>query len=190
MRQAERFSDRTVARIAGLWRANRFALSIGAVVAIASVAFLLNRAAFAQQTYEGQWLIETKPQSEKVNLSLRYHTGKNKPDDNFGFNSNTSFDIAPAQFSGLTQAQMMSATGAHVEFQLRRDPGDLNFEGWFKEGHGAGHFVFAPSASFSGELTKRGFPAPSAEQQFMFAIHGIDLAYVDELHSQGYQQPT
>ena len=149
-------SDRMMGLVKRMRRANKFALVSSGAIVIVGFALLLNAAALAQQTYEGQWLIEAKPQSEKFNLSLRYHISKNKPDDNSGFNSNTSFDIALAQLSGLTPAQVMSATGGNVQFQLRRDPGDLNFEGWFKEGHGAGHFVFASSA------TARATPRPSS----------------------------
>jgi hypothetical protein len=185
-----KLSDPIMAVITRLRRVNKSALLIGAAILVLGLAFVLDKTARAQQTYTGQWLIEAKPGAEKVNLSLRYHVARNKPDDNSGFNSNTTYDIALAQLSGLTSAQVMSASGGHVEFQLRRDPGDLNFEGWFKDGHGAGHFVFVPNANFSSELTKRGFAAPSAEQQFMLAVHGVDLAYVDELRQQGYQQPT
>src|ERR1041384_2809093 len=107
MRQTDPVSDRMKELVERFRRANTSVVVTASAIAIAGLALLFNAAALAQQTYEGQWLIEAKPQSEKVNLSLRYHIGKNKADNNFGFNSNTSFDIALAQFSGLTQAQMM-----------------------------------------------------------------------------------
>ncbi len=185
MRQTGQFSDQMISLIGRLWRGNRFALLSGIAVTLAGAALSLSGASRAQQTYTGQWLIYAKPQSEKVNLSLRYRVAKNKSGDDSVFNSNTTFDIGLAQLSGLTLAQVTSASGGHVEFQLRRDPGTFNFEGWFKDGKGAGHFVFAPSPTFSDELTKRGFAAPSPEQQFMLAGHGVDLAYVDELRHQG-----
>ena len=115
MRHTHPIPARMMALVARVRRVNSVALASACGIAIAGLALLFNSAALAQQTYEGQWLIEAKPQSEQVNLSLRYHIGKNKADNNFGFNSNTSFDIALAQFSGLTQAQMMSATGGHVD---------------------------------------------------------------------------
>src|SRR5690242_10364308 len=127
MRQTSHFFGRVIATIGRFGRRNKLAVLSSAAVVVVGLSFLWHVTALAQQKYEGQWLIEAKPGSDKVNLSLHYHTGKNKPDDGFGFNSNTSFDIAPSQFSGLTEAQVMSATGGHVEFQLRRDPGDLNF---------------------------------------------------------------
>ena len=48
----------------------------------------------------------------------------------------------------------MSA-GSHVQFQLIRDAGTFNCEGWFKDGKGSGHFVFSASPAFAAELQRR-----------------------------------
>jgi len=58
--------------------------------------------------------------------------------------------------SGLSREQAMSG-GAHVQFQLKRDAGAFNFEGWFKDGNGSGHFIFAPDRSFAAQLNAQGF---------------------------------
>ncbi len=69
---------------------------------------------------------------------------------------NTGFGITPDQLIGLTREQMMSATGTNVSFQLKRDAGTFNFEGWFKQGNGSGHFTFTPNSSFASELAQTG----------------------------------
>ncbi|HYJ88115.1 MAG TPA: hypothetical protein VEW46_18755 [Pyrinomonadaceae bacterium] len=156
---------------------------------------LLTNAARAQEAYSGQWLISqwltnAKPQADKVHLKLRYRMGQSKKDGDSDFNSSTAFHIPIARLSGLTPAQITSTTGGQVRFQLVRDAGTLDCEGWFKDGQGAGHFTFKPNATFASELTKRGYGAPSSEQQFMMAIHDVDLSLVDELRLQSFQQPT
>jgi hypothetical protein len=156
---------------------------------------LLTNAARAQEAYSGQWLISqwltnAKPQADKVHLKLRYRMGQNKKDGDSDFNSSTAFHIPIARLNGLTPAQITSATGGQVRFQLVRDAGTLDCEGWFKDGQGAGHFVFTPNARFAAELKTRGYAAPTSEQQFMMAVHDVDLSLIEELRVQGFQQPT
>lgn len=162
----------------------------GALILATVSSLLLTSAARAQQAYSGQWLIDAKPQAEKVHLNLRYRRSEKKDGSEPDFNNSTSFDIPIAQLSGLTPPQIMSAAGGQVKFQLVRDAGTVDCEGWFKEGHGAGHFVFTPNAGFAAELTKRGYAAPTVEQQFMMAFHGVDLNLIEELRIQGFKQPT
>ena len=170
-------------------------LWVGALILAVTTSLLLTNAARAQQSYGGewqisQWLTNEKPQAEKVHLKLRYRTGQTRNGGDSEFNSSTAFHIPIARLSGLTPAQIMSATGGQVRFQLVRDAGTVECEGWFKDGHGSGHFVFKPSAGFAAELTRRGYDAPTSEQQFMMAIHSVDLNLIDELRVQGFQQPT
>ena len=92
-----------------------------------------------QDTINKSWLIEYKTGEQKVHVTLR---SIRKRDDHEGHN-NTGFTISPDQLTGLTREQAMSA-GTHVQFQLKRDAGTFNFDGWFKEGNGSGHFTFSP----------------------------------------------
>jgi hypothetical protein len=170
-------------------------LWVGLLMLALVASLLLTNAARAQQSYSGQWLISqrlsnSKPQADTVHLKLRYRMGESKKDGDSDFNSSTAFHIPIAQLSGLSQTQMMSASGNQVRFQLVRDAGTLDCEGWFKDGQGAGHFVFTPNAGFVSQLTKRGYGAPTNEQQFVMAIHDVDLGLIDELRVQGFQQPT
>src|SRR5258708_8288185 len=101
----------------------------------------------------------------------------------------TSNKIEADRLQALTGAQIMSV-GSHVQFQLIRDAGTFNCEGWFKEGKGSGHFVFAANPAFSAELTKRGIGAPNEAQMFSLAMEDVSLAFIDELNAQGYDRPS
>jgi DNA-binding transcriptional MerR regulator len=139
--------------------------------------------AAAQVSFTGQWLIEFRTGEDKVQVSLRYESP-----NGHGF-SNTGFHIAPDQLQGLTREQAMSG-GTHVQFQLKRDAGTFNCEGWFKEGKGSGHYVFSPDQNFAAELKRQGYGSPSPEQQFSMALSDVSLAFIAELKAQGYEQPT
>lgn len=89
-----------------------------------------------QDSAANQWLIEYTTGEEKVHLTLRY---VRKRDDHVGY-SNTGFMISPDQLTGLTREEAMS-DGTHVQFQLKRDAGTFNFDGWFKAGNGSGHLI-------------------------------------------------
>src|ERR1044071_4365502 len=91
----------------------------------------------AQTTYTGQWIIEPSRETSQLQLTLTYSIERNGHFRGRG-DSITSFGLASEQLRGLTQAQMMS-TGATVQFQVVRDAGTFNCEGWFKGGKGAGH---------------------------------------------------
>jgi len=138
----------------------------------------------AQSGFDGQWMIDSKRSTNRIHLTLNYSDDKSGR----GYN-NTSFNIDPAELRGLTQPQMMSS-GGQVQFQIVRDAGTLNCEGWFKDGRGSGHFVFSANPAFAGELKRRGYASPDESQQFSLAIHNVGLAYIDELRAQGYEQPT
>src|SRR5712691_10743221 len=99
-----------------------------------------------QDSGTGQWLIEFRVGETKVHIDLRYERRSEK---GTGYSSH-GFTIDPALLSGLSREQAMSG-GAHVQFQLKRDAGTFNFEGWFKEGNGSGHFTFVPDRSFAAQ---------------------------------------
>ena len=137
------------------------------------------------QASVSQWMIEFRAGEEKVQMTLRYDQHN---ESHWGSHSN-SFQIAPDQLIGLTREQAMSS-GAHVQFQLKRDAGTFNCEGWFKDGNGSGHFTLAPNAAFVAELMKQGYGEPTYEQQFSMAMSDTSLAFIKELRDQGYEQPT
>ena len=83
------------------------------------------------------------------------------------------------------------SSGTNVQFQLKRDAGTFNFEGWFKGGNGSGHFTFSPSSSFASELARLGFGRPTDEQLLSLATPGdTGFAFINELKAQGYDTTT
>jgi hypothetical protein len=164
----------------------RFTAVVVAVVWASS--FVSTSHTRAQTTYTGQWIIEPARETSQLQLTLTYSTERVGGHRGRG-DSITSFGLVPEQLRGLTQAQMMSA-GATVQFQIVRDAGTFNCEGWFKGGKGSGHFVFAGNPSFVAELRSRTYDTPTEAQLFSLAMNDVSIAFIDELKAQGYERPS
>src|SRR5215218_3343098 len=118
------------------------------------------------QNTANQWLIEFRPTDAKLQLTLRY---RRMGDTGFNYN-NSSFGIELDKLVGLTRDQMLSPMGMTVRFQLKRDAGTFDFEGWFRQGNGSGHFNFTGNSSFNSDLTRLGFGRASDEQLLLLAM--------------------
>ena len=164
------FGHRTLASLALLW----------ACYPIADTSY-----SNPQEFGTGQWLIEFRPGETRVQMEMRY---ERKSEKGTGHSSH-GFSIDPALLSGLSRDQAMSG-GTNVRFQLKRDAGTFNFEGWFKEGNGSGHFTFTPDHGFASQLTSQGFGSPTDEQLLSLAMSDTGLALISELKSQGYERFT
>src|SRR5262249_2055909 len=132
------------------------------------------------------WLIEFRPGDPKLQLTMNYRRAN---DRGFSYN-NTDFGVDLDQLTGLTRDQVMSAMGTNVHFQLKRDAGTFDFEGWFKHGNGSGHFTFEPSSSFNAELGRLGFGKATDEQLQSLAMADTGMAFINELKAQGYDTAT
>src|SRR5687767_5624288 len=139
-----------------------------------------------QQTSVNQWLIEFRNDEATLQLTMRYRRAQ----DGGSGHSNVGFGITLDQLDGLTREQVMSAAGNAVRFQLKRDAGTFNFEGWFKEGNGSGHFTFSPNSSFAADLSRQGFGRANDEQLQALAMSDVGFAYINELKAQGYDTAT
>src|SRR6266446_8727886 len=138
-----------------------------------------------QNSGNAQWSIEFRTGEEKVHIELRYERKSEKGTHS----SSHGFTLDPSLLSGLTREQAMSS-GAHVQFQLKRDAGTFNFDGWFKEGNGSGHFTFIPDRAFAAQLSSQGFGSPTDEQLLSLAMSDTGFALINELKTQGYERPT
>src|SRR5712691_5473037 len=138
-----------------------------------------------QDSGTSQWLIEFRTGEAKVHIELRYERKSEKGNHS----SSHGFTLDPSLLSGLTREQAMSG-GAHVQFQLKRDAGTFNFEGWFKEGNGSGHFTFTPDHGFAAELNAQGYGSPTDDQLLSLALSYTGFALINELKAQGYERPT
>src|ERR1044072_2952551 len=138
-----------------------------------------------QNAGTGQWLIEFRTGEEKIRIELRYARHDAKGDHT----SSHGFSLDRARLTGLSRDQAMSG-GSHVQFQLQRDAGTFNFDGWFKEGNGSAHFTFAPNRSFASDLKTQGIGEPTDEQLLSLAMTDTGFALINELKAQSYGQPT
>jgi hypothetical protein len=135
-------------------------------------------------TFTGQWTIAPTREPGLLNLNLMYSNEKRGRGQSI-----TGSNISPAQLRGLTPEQMASG-GTNVQFQIVRDAGTFNCEGYFKNGRGSGSFTFAGNPDFVAELRRRSYEAPTEEQLFKLAMSGAGIALLDELQAQGYERPT
>jgi beta-lactamase regulating signal transducer with metallopeptidase domain len=151
----------------------------------------------------GTWTARRR--GEKVELSLRWGTGR--------IRSESSFSLTANQLAGLT-------AGPEVRFELRRDAGTLRFEGRFEgagEGpQGTGSFTFEGNPAYIGQMADLGYALRedrlveyaifdisynfalglldfgygklTGEQLVEFRIHGVNPEYIQEIGDAGYRE--
>jgi hypothetical protein len=101
--------------------------------------------------------------------------------------SSQSFAVVLDDLRGLGRTQMEAAS-ADVRFELVRDAGTLAFEGRFKDGGGAGHFVFTRNDEYVEGMGRLGYPNLDEEQLFRALIHDLSRAFVRDLAGLGYER--
>src|SRR5262249_20221232 len=140
---------------------------------------LLGATLIAPDGITGEWVIEAKPGSDSVYLTIQRHG------DGEHFRSTSSFDLKQDSLKGLSSAAMQGS-GSPVQFQIVRDAGIFNCEGWFKGGRGSGHFTFAASPSFAGQMDGLGYGRLSDEKLFSLAVLDVGLTFIRDLAALGY----
>src|SRR5262244_1705948 len=103
------------------------------------------------------------------------------------WNINSSTSVPLSQLRGLTAAEMR-ADGGMARFEITRDAGTLQCEGWFKNGRGAGTFVFKPNRNYLSEMRSLGYDDLSDERMFSLALHDVRLDFVRGLMAAGYER--
>ena len=147
------------------------------------VAAVFSSTLTAQTSPHGLWQLQYDTEPARVHLNFEHY------EDGRRHGGMTGFTVMPSQLTGVTQSQLASGEGP-VRFQLVRDAGTFNFEGQIYRGRGNGSFTFAANPRFSGELARRGYGRPSAEEQFQLGLHDVGYALLDELRTQGYNRPS
>src|SRR5215510_11035366 len=133
----------------------------------------------AQNTITGQWIVSPSKADGFVQLTLR-STG---PD----WNINSSTSVPLSQLRGLTAAEMR-ADGGTTRFEIVRDAGTLQCEGWFKNGRGSGTFAFKPNRNYLTEMRSLGYDNLSDDRIFSLALHDVRLDFVRGLIAAGYER--
>src|SRR6185295_14986391 len=134
----------------------KYAAIATAIVFAALLCYGSVAAIAAQGSITGTWIVELKPGTDFVYFSIHRRSER-------GSNHSSSSDIRADSLKGLTQAQA-SGSGSVVSFQVVREAGTLNCEGWFKEGKGSGSFTFVPNQSFATEMRSLGYEKLSDEK--------------------------
>jgi hypothetical protein len=133
--------------------------------------------AFAQESgpISGQWIIDGVGIADQVHLTL-HRSSKSG-------NSTNSFGYPVKSFVGLSHGQMDSPSGTMVRFQIVRDAGMLDCDGYFKGGNGAGTFAFSPDSEFVAEMRGLGYTGLDSEMLFSMAAHDVSREYVRGLRA-------
>src|SRR5687767_12252414 len=111
-------------------------------------------AATASAELKGSWTATTDDEKDG-RIHLNINRGKFQ---NMGNNFNLS------AFTGLSQAQIDSATQVPVQFEMRREAGLVSFDGLFKNGDGAGHFTFTPNHNYANTIRSLGVELDRSEE--------------------------
>lgn len=101
-----------------------------------------------------------------------------------------------ADYTGLSPAQIASATATPVSFSLRREAGTVTLDGTFRDGSGSGQFTFAANPGFLAAVRDLGVPVgrgknhgSSAEEQLLsLAVLDVSTAYIRSMQAAGYDE--
>ena len=142
--------------------------------------------------FEGAWtasVFEKKAGYIQLNMTHRPNS----------MNGNT---MALSKFSGLTAAQVNAATSTPVRFSMNREAGNIEFEGTFRNGKGAGQFTFTSNPAYldsmralgvdvTPERERRGRKHDDDEEELLFAyvLHDVSTAFVKSMIAEGYRVP-
>jgi hypothetical protein len=140
--------------------------------------------------FEGSW---TASASEKKSGYIQFNM-THRPNS---MNGNT---MALSKFSGLTAAQVGSASTTPVRFTMNREAGNIEFEGSFRNGNGAGQFTFTSNPAYldsmralgvdvSPERERRGRKHEEEELLYQYVVHDVSTAYVKSMIAEGYRVP-
>jgi len=148
---------------------------LGALLVLVGLV-LLQTAVHADDSQRGTWTADWQSNNRAVNLQMSTERKHNT----FG----QSYEVS--QFKGLS-ADAINGPKAPIRFQLVRDAGTIDFDGFFDRGMGAGQFTFTPDATYSGKMQQLGFNCVG-KKQFDMAALDISLAYAREYKDLGFTQ--
>jgi hypothetical protein len=74
-----------------------------------------------------------------------------------------------------------------VRFSVRRDAGEVDFEGTFTNGRGSGTYRFVPRADYVAAMASAGYRGLDAAALFRLTLHDVSRSFVSSIQSAGYQ---
>jgi hypothetical protein len=142
---------------------------------------LLATAAYAD--IEGAWTAagdQKRPDKLYMNITRgRFH------------NMGTTMRLA--DFGGLTRAQIDADAMTPVQFVMRREAGNVAFEGTFRRTKGAGQFTFTPDRAYINAIRSLGVAFDldrddsEEENLFQLALHDVSTAFIKSMQAEGFK---
>lgn len=148
---------------------------ITAIFALLLCAFTLGFAPALQaaEDFKGNWTISPSKQPGQVHFGLIHHRD--------GGSSQSQSDWAISEFQGLD----LASTAKHdVKFNITRDAGRFDCEGYLKNGEGAGIFQFTADAQYLKAMSSLGFSGIDDEMQFAMAVHDVSLEFAKAIKAE------
>ena len=124
-------------------------------------------AARAGEEFKGNWTIMPSSEPGQIRFGLIHHRD--------GHHSQSESDWPAGEFLGL---DLSDASKRDVTFNIARDAGRFDCEGYVKDGDGAGIFRFTPDAQYPKAMSALGFDGIDDEMQFAMAVHDVSLDFV------------
>ena len=127
----------------------------------------------AAEEFKGNWTLSRSSQPGEVQFGLIHRRN--------GGQSQSESDWRVSDFQGLD----LSAAGKHdVKFNVIRDAGRIDCEGYIKDGEGAGVFRFIADAKFPKAMGSLGFAGIDYEMQFAMAVHDVSLEFAKAIKAE------
>jgi uncharacterized protein (UPF0335 family) len=134
-----------------------------------------------QSTITGEWTAELN-RKKPGEIYMSFH----RRSDKGGFSMNGD-SMLLSELQGIT-AETISSGKANVTFNIVREAGTLAFEGFFRDGRGAGFWTFTPSQNFASAMRGRGYTTLTDEDLLRATMHNLTTKYIEDLKSAGYDR--
>ncbi len=133
----------------------------------------------AQSTVNGVWTAAFNPGKSGINVALQRQST---------FTTwNERLTPSESELKGFPSEGATSAK-ENLGFQIVREAGTFNCEGYFRDGKGAGFWTFAPSQNFISEMRRRGYDNLTEDDLFAAAIANVSVKLIEDLKSFGYDR--
>jgi hypothetical protein len=127
----------------------------------------------------GVWTATINPGTSGVNVALQRQST---------FTTwNEKLTPSESELKGFPLAGTISAK-ENLRFQIVREAGTFNCEGYFRDGKGAGSWTFAPSQNFISAMRSRGYDNLTEDNLFAAAIVNVTVKMIEDLKSFGYDR--
>jgi len=132
---------------------------------------------------QGSWEITAHTPTGKIQIML------SMPDNQRM--SGTSFeDLSTFRIRGLTSVQIAAPVRTAARFEIVRESGTFECEGYFESGNGSGTFVLRLDPEFFPQMASLGFPNTPEKQVVSIVFYEAGPRYLGELRSTGLAVPT